>query len=203
MMSPPACPLTRRELEIVQLLSDGHSGPQVAVRLRLSGSTIRSHTQNIYSKLRVKSSSQAVLQCVRRGWVAGDTGDGELLAAYRAITRELIDAIESHREVTPAQKRYLDAFDRRPRGEAANLSDPLLRLLSDVGLSMGPRGLRARSITQDARERVESLCDVITEVIDGEAGGRPDPGDGAGLTAPIARRWHGSTENGSRRLRDS
>jgi hypothetical protein len=153
------------------------------VRLRLSGSTVRSHTQNIYSKLRVKSSSQAVLQCVRRGWVAGDAGDGELLAAYRAITRELIDAIESHREVTPAQKRYLDAFDRRLRGESANLSDPLLRLLGDVGLSPGSRGLEARSITQEARARAESLCDVITEVIDGEARGHADHVDPVGSMA--------------------
>jgi DNA-binding CsgD family transcriptional regulator len=168
-MSATACPLTRRELEIVQLLSDGHSGPQVAARLRLSGSTIRSHTNKIYRKLRVRTAAQAVLHCVRQGWVAGETGDAELLNAYRTITRELIDAIESHREVTPAQKRYLDAFDRRLRGEAANLSDPLMRLLRDVGLPLGARGLEGRPITRAARQRVEPLCAVISEVIDGEA----------------------------------
>ena len=168
-MSAAACPLTRRELEIVQLLSDGHSGPQVAARLRLSGSTIRSHTNKIYRKLRVRTASQAVLHCVRHGWVAGSTGDAELLNAYRDITRELIHAIESHRDVTPAQKRYLDAFDRRLRGEAANLSDPLMRLLRDVGLPLGPRRLEGRPLTDEARGRFEPLSAVITEVIDGDA----------------------------------
>jgi hypothetical protein len=92
----------------------------------------------------------------------------EVLNADRTISRELIDAIESHQELTPDQKRYLDAFDRRLRGEAANLSYPLIRLLRDVGLPLRPRGLSGRPVTH---ERVERLAEVITEVIDG--GARP------------------------------
>jgi len=53
-------PLTTRELEIVRLICAGHSGPEIAEELVLAYNTVRKHTSNIYSKLGVRSRTQAV-----------------------------------------------------------------------------------------------------------------------------------------------
>lgn len=47
--------LTRREKEIIQLLYDGLTGPQIAERLFLSPLTIETHRKNLMQKLNVNS----------------------------------------------------------------------------------------------------------------------------------------------------
>ena len=47
--------LTRREKEILQLLNDGLSGPQIAEKLFLSHHTIESHRKNMLQKFNVTS----------------------------------------------------------------------------------------------------------------------------------------------------
>jgi DNA-binding NarL/FixJ family response regulator len=51
--------LTAKELEILQLVSDGLSNPQIATQLWLSRETIKSHLSSIYRKLNVSSRTQA------------------------------------------------------------------------------------------------------------------------------------------------
>ena len=53
-------PLTRRELEVLQLIADGRSNQEIADELVLSLSTIKVHTRNIYTKLEVNSRTQAI-----------------------------------------------------------------------------------------------------------------------------------------------
>ena len=53
-------PLTARELEIVRLICAGHSGPEIARELVLAYNTVRKHISNIYSKLGVRSRTQAI-----------------------------------------------------------------------------------------------------------------------------------------------
>ncbi len=53
-------PLSDRELEVLQLISEGLSNREVAGRLHLSLPTIKWHTSNIYGKLAVESRLQAV-----------------------------------------------------------------------------------------------------------------------------------------------
>jgi len=52
--------LTEREIEVLQLIADGMTNPQIAQKLYLSPNTLKAHTQNIYSKLDVHSRLQAV-----------------------------------------------------------------------------------------------------------------------------------------------
>jgi LuxR family maltose regulon positive regulatory protein len=52
--------LTPRELEIVHLISKGYSNPEIASELVVTLNTIKKHTSNIYSKLGVRSRTQAV-----------------------------------------------------------------------------------------------------------------------------------------------
>jgi LuxR family maltose regulon positive regulatory protein len=53
-------PLSARELEVLRLIADGLSNPEIASRLYLSVNTLRAHTTNIYQKLDVHSRLQAV-----------------------------------------------------------------------------------------------------------------------------------------------
>jgi len=59
--APPLIePLSERELEVLRLLKTELSGPDIATELMIALSTLRTHTQNIYSKLGVSNRRAAV-----------------------------------------------------------------------------------------------------------------------------------------------
>jgi two-component system, NarL family, nitrate/nitrite response regulator NarL len=57
--------LTRREREVLTFLVDGASGAEMAAGLSLSPHTVRTHVQNVMSKLQVHSRVEAVAYAVR------------------------------------------------------------------------------------------------------------------------------------------
>jgi putative nucleotidyltransferase with HDIG domain len=63
------CPLSGRELKLLERLAEGHVYKQIALELTLSVSTIRTHLHNIYGKLGVVNRAQAVLMATERGWI--------------------------------------------------------------------------------------------------------------------------------------
>jgi DNA-binding NarL/FixJ family response regulator len=65
----PVTPLTTRELEVLRELSLGHDNEAVAKALRMSPNTVRTHVQNILSKLDVHSKLEAVSRGIREGWI--------------------------------------------------------------------------------------------------------------------------------------
>lgn len=52
--------LSRRELEILGLMAQGHSNEEIAGQLFVSLSTVKTHNQNLFAKLDVKRRTQAV-----------------------------------------------------------------------------------------------------------------------------------------------
>lgn len=52
--------LTRREKEILLLISDGHISKQIANRLNISTHTVNTHRQNIIEKMKVSNTAEAV-----------------------------------------------------------------------------------------------------------------------------------------------
>ncbi|KAA0231934.1 response regulator transcription factor [bacterium] len=66
-MPPPRADynLTERELEVLDLLTQGADHKQIAEKLFLSPYTIRAHLRNIYDKLHVHSKSQAVAKALQ------------------------------------------------------------------------------------------------------------------------------------------
>lgn len=62
-----AIKLTAREREVLKLVADGHSAPDIATRLYIEASTVKSHLQNIYEKLGVSERAAAVAEGMRRG----------------------------------------------------------------------------------------------------------------------------------------
>jgi two-component system, NarL family, response regulator DegU len=59
--------ITKREEEVLQLIADGCSTPEVAERLYISQKTVKNHLASIYQKLDARDRTQAVLQAVRMG----------------------------------------------------------------------------------------------------------------------------------------
>lgn len=52
--------LSSREIEVLQLISEGYSNQEIADRLYVSLSTVKTHVSNVFSKLDVQRRTQAV-----------------------------------------------------------------------------------------------------------------------------------------------
>lgn len=59
--------LTERELQILYLIADGQTGPEISARLFISVSTVKSHVKNILEKLGASDRAAAVAEALRRG----------------------------------------------------------------------------------------------------------------------------------------
>ncbi|HWL66677.1 MAG TPA: response regulator transcription factor, partial [Actinomycetota bacterium] len=59
-------PLTPREREILQLMSEGLPNKTIASRLSISERTVTTHVANIYSKLHVNNRVSAIQEAMRR-----------------------------------------------------------------------------------------------------------------------------------------
>jgi LuxR family maltose regulon positive regulatory protein len=62
-------PLTRRELDILQLLAAGKSNQEIAEERVLTLNTVKKHVGNILSKMGVANRTQAVMLAKKQGWV--------------------------------------------------------------------------------------------------------------------------------------
>lgn len=61
--------LTKREIEIIQLLSENKSTKVIAETLNLSPSTISTHRKNIHKKLQTHNSLELTLKAIENGWI--------------------------------------------------------------------------------------------------------------------------------------
>lgn len=62
-------PLTRRELEVLNLLVEGLSNKTIATRLDISDQTVKFHVAAICGKLSAANRTDAVRRAIRRGLV--------------------------------------------------------------------------------------------------------------------------------------
>jgi two-component system response regulator DegU len=61
--------LTRRECEVIQLMTDGKSNRGIGESLFISEKTVKNHVSNILQKLTVNDRTQAVVEAIKNGWV--------------------------------------------------------------------------------------------------------------------------------------
>jgi DNA-binding NarL/FixJ family response regulator len=67
-MPPQVFPeLTDREREILDLIAQGHSNPEIAEQLILSPNTVRNYVSNVFSKLQVIDRAQAIVRAREAG----------------------------------------------------------------------------------------------------------------------------------------
>ncbi|HTU84420.1 MAG TPA: response regulator transcription factor [Solirubrobacteraceae bacterium] len=58
--------LSERESEVLRLIADGLSAPEIAAQLFISPSTVRTHVKNLFEKLGVSDRAAAVAEGMRR-----------------------------------------------------------------------------------------------------------------------------------------
>lgn len=61
--------LTRRETEILRLMTGGYSNREIASAMKLSEGTVKNHVSNILGKLGVRDRTRAVLKAIEKGFV--------------------------------------------------------------------------------------------------------------------------------------
>jgi len=63
----PGEQLTPRELEVLNLVAQGLTGKQIATRLAVSRSTVRTHVEHVREKLRCRTRAEAVARAMAMG----------------------------------------------------------------------------------------------------------------------------------------
>lgn len=61
--------LSQRELEVLKLMVEGYSNPEIAEKLYLSPNTVKTHVRGIMNKLSVDDRVQAAVVALRSGLV--------------------------------------------------------------------------------------------------------------------------------------
>jgi two-component system, NarL family, response regulator DegU len=61
--------LTKRECEVLQLLTDGQSNRSIGETLFISEKTVKNHVSSILQKMNVNDRTQAVVTAIKNGWV--------------------------------------------------------------------------------------------------------------------------------------
>ena len=61
--------LSEREHEVLKLIAEGLSAPEIGERIHLSTATVKTHLQHLYEKLGVSERAAAVAEGMRRGLV--------------------------------------------------------------------------------------------------------------------------------------
>ena len=64
--------VTKREEEVLQLITDGCSTSEVADQMYISQKTVKNHLASIYQKLDARDRTQAILRAVRMGIISLD-----------------------------------------------------------------------------------------------------------------------------------
>ena len=62
-------PFTGREVEVLRLMTGGHSNREIAEALHVAEGTIKNHVSNILSKMGVRDRTRAVLKALEQGYL--------------------------------------------------------------------------------------------------------------------------------------
>ena len=69
-------PLSPREVQILDSISQGRTNKEVAYALAISEQTVKNHMSSILRKLSVNDRTQAVVYAMRQGWISGPPREG-------------------------------------------------------------------------------------------------------------------------------
>lgn len=63
------CPYSERQLQILELLAEGHTSEAVASRLHISRETVRTHRQHILRRSGRPNMIASITEALRAGWI--------------------------------------------------------------------------------------------------------------------------------------
>lgn len=68
--APARCPLSARELQIVEHVASGYSNSEIGARLGLSPLTVKSHLARVFQTLGASDRAHATAIAFRSGWIS-------------------------------------------------------------------------------------------------------------------------------------
>ncbi len=116
----PGEPLSKREIDVLNCVSDGASNKEVAGLLFISENTVKVHLRNIYTKLEVSSRTEAVKVAIQRREIESHLAAQEEEAAQEAAQEAV--AQEAAVQETAVQ----DTVDRSEEESDSEEKPPLL-----------------------------------------------------------------------------
>lgn len=63
-------PFSKRELEILNYIAEGHTNRQIAAEIKVSEQTVKNHVTSVLRKLNANDRAHAVVLALRRGWIS-------------------------------------------------------------------------------------------------------------------------------------
>ncbi len=97
-------PLSPREMEILQFVTNGLSNKEIAVKLRISQQVVKNHMTSILRKLNVEDRTQAAVNALRRGWVKIQPANHEESTASPTIQPQIPNIATSDKPLTKRQQ---------------------------------------------------------------------------------------------------
>jgi DNA-binding NarL/FixJ family response regulator len=74
----PIKSLTRRELDVLELVGKGLTNKSIGIQLSISDRTVQNHLAHIFSKLQAGSRTDAVMRGIKRGLITVDIPDKQI-----------------------------------------------------------------------------------------------------------------------------
>lgn len=65
----PAVSLTRRELEVIRLVSEGRSNDEIATALGMGPKTVETHLRRVFERHNIASRTELAARAIREGWL--------------------------------------------------------------------------------------------------------------------------------------
>ena len=160
MPAEPGEPLSEREIEIVELVADGLTNREIAVRTYLSPNTVKVHLRNIFTKTGVSSRTELTVLAMQEGWITvpGIT-DAQDSAGPNA-------SAEEEAQVEPGSP----TLPPWPRTRWAALAAGLIMALVALALPRQPAGQAATPIASGLVDQ-STAGPVVDAPASGENGG--------------------------------
>jgi DNA-binding CsgD family transcriptional regulator len=151
---PPGCPLSYRQLQVLQLAAGGLTYEEIGRRLGIRVSTVRTHVMAACTRLGMtgRGQVQAIITCARRGWLDWTLPppvDDD--APVTGFLRAYVDSFDEHlRSGSDASRRSMrialfgaqtERGIKPTRWRPAN--DPLERICAALGTDQTTYGRRA------------------------------------------------------------
>ncbi len=161
-------PLSKRELEVLQCVSQGSGNKQIAQELFISENTVKVHLRNIYRKLDAASRTEATTEAIRQGII---TVPGAEMAETAVFSPSVIET----ETLTPAPPANNGQESVAPASHKSLTRRTFILVTAVVLISLAGAVLTGWFIASNKETTAEAEPYTLTELADNWWEGRPLP----------------------------
>ncbi len=109
--------LSDRESQVLRLIAEGLTGPEIGERLYISSSTVKTHVKSVLEKLGVNDRAAAVAEAMRRGLISSGVANQRREQAVDVV----LSGLDSRLQAVLAQRGARDRANADDAGSARKL----------------------------------------------------------------------------------